>query len=105
MAKKKRVSTVPYGDYYDYASSQMDKVNVTGMSPDVARKAMDKAFADGKADYMASTKFDGLRNVSSMPQQGAAFKAMGQGLNFTTKPAKVEYDSKGKKKKSLYDYK
>ena len=103
MPTKKK--TVPYGDYYDYASSQRDKVNVTGMSPDIARKAMDKAFQDGKADYMASTKFDGLRNVSSMPQQGAAFRAMGQGLNFTTKPSKTEYDSMGKKKKGLYDYK
>lgn len=105
MAKKRRVTTVPYGDYYDYASSQMDKVKVTGMSSGVARKAMNKAFEDGKADYMASTKFDGLKNISSMPQEGAAFRAMGQGLNFTTKPSKVEYDSKGKKKKSLYDYK
>ena len=51
---------------------------------------MEKAFQDGKADYMASTK-DGLRNVQ-MPQQGAAFRAMGQGLNFTTKPSKTDDD-------------
>lgn len=103
MPGKKK--TMPVGHYYDYASEQMKNVEIKGMSPDMARKALDNAYYKGKADYITSTKFDGLKNISSMPQQGSAFKAMGQGLNFTSKSSEIQYDSKGKKQKGLYDYK
>jgi hypothetical protein len=50
-------------------------------------------------DYNASTKYDELKGISSRPQPGARYRALGSGMNLTT--PKVTYDSKGNKIKGF----
>lgn len=107
MPGKKKGQPRAGQNYMSYALSEQDKAlenaRITGASPDMARKMGDQAFAQGKADAKASQVYDGLRNVSSMPQPNQAAKS--QLFGFRMSVPKTEYDSKGKVKKSLYDYK
>lgn len=107
MPGKKKGTPRAGMNYMSYALQQEDaalqNAKITGASPSIAKKMGDAAFAQGKADAMASQVYDGLNNVSSMPRKNQAAKSAMYGYRMSV--PKTEYDKDGKVMKSLYDYK